>query len=77
MGVFSLICFAFVLHNAWTILVKQKRYNVVPLDVFYLLAAVLTLLKFYQAIWFFGQAEHYLAFMIVGPVAIKCSLGID
>lgn len=39
--------------NVWCILLKQKKFEVVPLMVFYILALPLICLRFYYAIWFF------------------------
>lgn len=48
-----LIVLCWLLYNTFTILVKQKKYKVLPLLNFYVLAIPMMLCRTYDMIWFF------------------------
>ena len=75
-----ILCLAvlyWLLHNAWVILYRQKKFNVLPLSTFYVLAFMIVVLRIYDAIWNFESDLHPEVFTFLMPMTLEFLLGTD
>ena len=72
-----LFTLAWIIYNAVTILVKQKKYKVIPLSNFYFLACLLILFRVaFQVVWWQFLLEFWTFFFLYGQT-LKFLIGIQ
>ena len=73
-----MLVLVWLIYNIWTILIKRRKYRVLPLLTFYIVATLLVLNRLYLSIWYFTaslECKPLLAFL--GSLTSKFCLGLD
>ena len=64
-------------HNVWVFLIKQKRYKTTgPLVLFYFLAVLIGLLRFYFSLFYFAVLIEFNMIVILLEPILKIFLGV-
>ena len=64
-------------HNVWVFLIKQKRYKTTgPLVLFYFLAVLIGLLRFYFSLFYFAVLIEFNMIVILLQPILKIFLGV-
>ena len=64
-------------HNVWVFLIKQKRYKTTgPLVLFYFLAVLIGLLRFYFSLFYFAVLIEFNMIVILLEPILKLFLGV-
>ena len=66
-SIFFMIVLAWLSYNIWTILIKQRKYRVLPLLTFYIVATLLVLNRLYSSIWFSFALVYDSLIAFLGP----------
>ena len=66
-----------VLHNTYTIIIKQKKYKVAPLLTFYIVTTMMILMYIYFEIYLWKITKKQNVFFIIMPIVLKFGLGLD
>ena len=78
MIIISFLTFSWIVVNVWRILIKQRKYKVLPLLSFYTAAALNVILRLVSSIWFFNTVEdHQMTILVMDILATKFMIGID
>lgn len=73
----SITTVAFLIKNFWTIMIRQKRHNVMPVLAFYITSLPLAILRTYFAIWYVPVIAKAQITPFLLPLTLKFLLGID
>ena len=68
--------FAAALYNSWAFLLKQGKYTMRPLLIFYLLTVLLCIIRVYYTMWLLAAVSTEVIVGFLLPPIIKINMGI-
>ena len=77
MLIVSLVTLSWIFINIWRILIKQRKYKVLPLMSFYTAAVLNVIFRFFYTIWFFSIEDGNLTIFFMEIIMTKFMIGID
>ena len=72
-----LIVLCWLGYNAWTILLRQRKWRVLPLSVFYAIATLLMAIDFIKMIYYWEFIPHWFIMPFLYPQTLKFLLGVE
>lgn len=68
---------ALTVHNCYAYLYRQRKFKVIPILVFYILTVVLTGLRLFYFLMFYGNLENQYVFAMLGLPLVKINMGLN
>ena len=73
----GLLVLLWLMRNIWTILVKQGKWKVLPLLIFYIIATTLIVVRLIFTIWHFELINNWNTIFMILPQNLKFLIGIN
>ena len=74
---YGAIVLAWLIWNVWTILIKNRKYQVLSLTTFYVVAGTLILFRMENAVWIWQNIDQARLLTSLFPIVSKFSIGIN